>query len=208
MLLTQGAQSRRSIVVLALLLIVAFPHRASAYVDPGSGAMIWQIAAAVVVGSLFQFRRAIARCHHWLSTRIPHLEGFLFAAAYALAVTVFLYGIWKTRPLPRFTDFFIVGIVLTVYWFRWVPAVFLLVISIAISAWFLPPYGTFQIANGSDWYRLISYSAVSLFLIGVVSRLKNRKVAEKEVVPTVAAPAAREASPQYDREIRSVAQGD
>lgn len=31
-----------------------------AYTDPGSGAMLWQVMSAAVVGGLFYFRRAVA----------------------------------------------------------------------------------------------------------------------------------------------------
>jgi hypothetical protein len=34
---------------------------AHAYVDPGSGAMIWQIAAAAVIGSMFYVRRFVGK---------------------------------------------------------------------------------------------------------------------------------------------------
>jgi hypothetical protein len=41
------------------LLTMAVPQKASAYVDPGAGAMLWQMAAATVIGSLFYARRII-----------------------------------------------------------------------------------------------------------------------------------------------------
>ena len=46
-----------SLVTVAVVLM-AVPHRASAYVDPGSGAMLWQVLAASVLGSLFYVRKA------------------------------------------------------------------------------------------------------------------------------------------------------
>jgi hypothetical protein len=39
------------------LLTMAVPQKASAYVDPGAGALLWQVAASGVIGSLFYFRR-------------------------------------------------------------------------------------------------------------------------------------------------------
>jgi hypothetical protein len=48
-----------------LLVLMAVPRPASAYVDPGSGAMLWQVAAAAVIGSLFYVKRAIA----WIKER-------------------------------------------------------------------------------------------------------------------------------------------
>jgi hypothetical protein len=48
-----------SLLCLALL-IMAVPQRAEAYVDPGSGSMLWQLAAAAVFGSLFRIKRIAA----------------------------------------------------------------------------------------------------------------------------------------------------
>jgi len=48
------------------LLVMAMPHPAQAYVDPGSGSMIWQILAASIVGSLFYLRKAV----NWVRSRI------------------------------------------------------------------------------------------------------------------------------------------
>ena len=42
-----------------LLILMASPRLAQAYVDPGTGAMLWQIAAAAVLGSLFYVKRAV-----------------------------------------------------------------------------------------------------------------------------------------------------
>lgn len=44
-------------ILFLLLLAMAVPQRASAYIDPGSGSMIWQLAAAAVFGALFQIKR-------------------------------------------------------------------------------------------------------------------------------------------------------
>lgn len=49
-----------------LLLLMAAPRKANAYVDPGSGAMIWQVLAASVVGSLFYLRKAVT----WIKARL------------------------------------------------------------------------------------------------------------------------------------------
>ena len=47
------------LVGFVLLLILASPRSASAYVDPGSGAMIWQILAAACLSSLFYVRKVV-----------------------------------------------------------------------------------------------------------------------------------------------------
>ena len=46
-----------TIVLPVILLLLALPQIGSAYVDPGSGAMLWQVAAASILGSLFYLRK-------------------------------------------------------------------------------------------------------------------------------------------------------
>ncbi len=53
--------TRQALWITALLLLLATPHMAFAYVDPGSGAMIWQVAAGLAVGSLFYIRRVVLK---------------------------------------------------------------------------------------------------------------------------------------------------
>jgi len=43
-----------------VVLLLASPSMANAYVDPGSGAMIWQLGAAAVLGSILYVRRITA----------------------------------------------------------------------------------------------------------------------------------------------------
>jgi hypothetical protein len=54
-------KAKKSTLPMSLLalaaLIMATPQKAAAYVDPGGGALIWQIAAAAVFGSLFRIHR-------------------------------------------------------------------------------------------------------------------------------------------------------
>ena len=47
-------------------LLLATPKPAHAYVDPGTGAMLWQVAAAAVIGSLFYVRRIFT----WVRDRL------------------------------------------------------------------------------------------------------------------------------------------
>jgi len=56
-------------ILAAALLLLATPRAASAYVDPGSGAMLWQLAAAVVIGSLFYVRRLVVWVRKHLGLR-------------------------------------------------------------------------------------------------------------------------------------------
>jgi hypothetical protein len=44
-----------------VIFALAPPLRAQGYVDPGAGAMLWQILAAAFVGAAFLFRKFILR---------------------------------------------------------------------------------------------------------------------------------------------------
>jgi hypothetical protein len=45
----------------ALLLLLTFAREARAYVDPGSGTLIWQGVVAAFLGGLFYARRLVTR---------------------------------------------------------------------------------------------------------------------------------------------------
>lgn len=53
------AFSRRVFVFLLMILMLA-EGRAQAYIDPGTGSMLWQLLFAAGVGSLFYLRKAVA----------------------------------------------------------------------------------------------------------------------------------------------------
>ena len=48
---------RIRVIALLLCLFVAFETPAKAYTDPGTGALIFQMIAAGIVGAMFYFRR-------------------------------------------------------------------------------------------------------------------------------------------------------
>ena len=50
-------RSRLGFLAAGFLLLISAERPAKAYVDPGSGALIWQTLLAAVVGSAFYFRR-------------------------------------------------------------------------------------------------------------------------------------------------------
>jgi hypothetical protein len=63
---------RGAATLLSLALItMAVPQKASAYVDPGTGAMLWQMAAAAVIGSLFYVRKIVG----WVRDRLGMRSG-------------------------------------------------------------------------------------------------------------------------------------
>ena len=60
----------KKVLVALSALLVAIPKPAHAYVDPGSGSMFWQIAAAGAIGSLFYVRRMFT----WVRERLGLLK--------------------------------------------------------------------------------------------------------------------------------------
>jgi hypothetical protein len=175
----KGAKPYRISPVSVFLILLAVPKMASAYVDPGTGTMIWQMAAAAVIGSLFYVKRAVVWMKTHLATSSPLASGYAFAtvfAALASAITVFAF---QDHTLPRFNDLFLIGIVLTAYLFRWEPSIYLLGISLLVSAWVLPPGDSFRVQGFQEWYRLISFAVLAVFLVYVVSRTKARRPEEE-----------------------------
>lgn len=45
------------------------PAEAHAYIDPGSGALIWQALLAAFFGGLFYYRRAVGHLKAWFSAK-------------------------------------------------------------------------------------------------------------------------------------------
>jgi hypothetical protein len=48
-------------IIATVIFALVTPLRAQGYVDPGAGAMLWQILAAAFVGGAFLFRKFILR---------------------------------------------------------------------------------------------------------------------------------------------------
>jgi K+-sensing histidine kinase KdpD len=131
----------------------------------------YRISSFGSVAVLLMF--VIARLKLVARRRMAFPLGYVFATAYAALATAISLVMFHTAPLPRFMDIFLVGIAATVYFFAISPAAYLLVISIAVSAWILPPDGSFAIAKPADLYRIASFAAVSGLLIFLTSRLKK-----------------------------------
>jgi Domain of unknown function (DUF4118) len=163
-----------ALFVLALL-TMAIPQKASAYVDPGTGAMLWQMAAAALIGSLFYLRRLTGWVRMFLGLRSSKSMGFFFASVLGIAISLVTRQLFGGHPLPRFNDVFLVGIVLTAYLFTWESAAYLTVISLVVSAWVLTPNGSLRIEGFAEWYRLASFTLVSIFLISLITRMKTRQ---------------------------------
>ena len=60
---------RIELTMLALLVLVATARPAHAYVDPGSGALIWQAVLAAAFGFMFYARRVIKYVRNRLVAR-------------------------------------------------------------------------------------------------------------------------------------------
>lgn len=62
-----GGKLRRILTVIAAvaLAIIVGERDASAYTDPGSGALMWQLLLAAMVGVSFYFRKFIGWIRNW-----------------------------------------------------------------------------------------------------------------------------------------------
>jgi len=160
--------------LLAFALLLAYPGGAYAYVDPGAGIMLWQVAALGLIGGLFYAKRVTEWVRDAFALRSARAAGFAFASCFAVVASPVTVALFQGHPLPRFNDVFLIGIVLTAYLFAWQPAAYLLVIAVFVSAWVLPPYGSMRVEGAAEWYRLASFTALGLFLIFLISRMKAR----------------------------------
>ena len=161
-------------ILTLLALIMAMPRPAHAYVNPGNGAMIWQVLAAAGIGSLFYVRKVFIWVREHLGFRSTRITGFIFASVFALIASPLTVTLFDGLPLPRFNDLFLIGIVVTAYLFTWESAAYLLMIALGVSAWVLPPTGTFMIQGFTDWYRIISFAVVSAFMVALITRMKSQ----------------------------------
>ena len=178
--------------VVCLLLAVHRP--AGAYTDPGSGAMVWQLAAASMIGMLFYVRRVVVWLRSLGGNRVRAYSGFLFATLYGGVAGLIALNVFAAHPVPRFGDIFLIGVVLTAYLFAWQPALYLYLSSLVVTIYVLPPFGHFSIARYDDLYRVISYSVCCLFLIWIVERRReNRAPARNEAAMVMAAGASQQA---------------
>lgn len=145
------------------------PPVGSFYVaDPAD---LYRLASFASVSMLLMF--VIARLKHRAAQKLSFPLGYVFATAYAAIALVTTLVMSHSQVIPRFMDIFLVGIAVTAYFFTISPATYLLAISVAISAWILPPSGSFAIANPLDWYRIFSFTAVAALLIFLTDRLKR-----------------------------------
>lgn len=62
--------ARTGPVVLALLLLIVVPRDAQAYIDPGTGSLVWQLVLSTVLGGVFYARRTIGIVRRSLARRV------------------------------------------------------------------------------------------------------------------------------------------
>ena len=135
--------------------------------------MMHLLGAGTLLG-LFKWQRIVELLREYAGLRRDESSGWIFASIYALVSLPLTFILFQGQPLPRFNYIFLIGIAITAYFFSWKPSLFLFGISILATAWVLPPFGSLQVAGFTEWYRLISFSAVAAFLILLLSRGKVR----------------------------------
>ena len=134
---------------------------------------VWQAAFGMILAALFYWEQLTGWIGALAQQNSRFGPGYVLATGYALLAILVVDVTFTLHPLPRFDDIFLVGIALTAYFFNSKPAAFLLLIAILVSAWVLPPADSFKIADPVDWYRISSFAAVSVLLMGVIAKLKR-----------------------------------
>src|SRR5262245_42434215 len=118
--------------------------------DTNSGPIFLHILGASGVLAACNRQRIAAWLHMHARLRTSGPLGFIFATCFALIVMPLTTSLLR-GPVPRFNDIFLVGIVVTCYLFSWEPAVYLLAVSILVSAWVLPPDGSLRVQGFNEW---------------------------------------------------------
>ena len=179
------SQGRSSVPIALAALLVSVPIPAHASMDPGSTIMLREIAAIAAIVSLFSMHRIFSWIRDRMGLRSARINGFVFATLFAVFACPLTLALFEGNPLPRFNDLLLVGIVLTAYLFTWEASVYLLTLSLLVSAWVLPPSNSFAIVGFREWFRMASFAGVSIFLVLVITRLKvQRNVSEIETEDT------------------------
>ena len=141
--------------------------------------MLWHLLAASTLLCLLKWRRLSGLLRDGAGIRTTRGMGFAFATVYALVTVPFSVSLFDGQPMPRFNDIFLIGVVLTVYFFSWGPAVYLLAVAVLASAWILPPYGSMAVEGFHQWYRLLSFTGLAAFLVILLTRIKAQLAARE-----------------------------
>jgi hypothetical protein len=74
--IVSGIRSGAAPLAMLLLLLICTERPAAAYVDPGSGALVWQGMLASLLGAAFYFRRSLAWVRHKVLKAKPIAPGY------------------------------------------------------------------------------------------------------------------------------------
>jgi hypothetical protein len=170
---------RQGLKVVFLSLLLATPCFGAFQMDSGAQPMMIHLLGAGTLLGILKWQRIAELLREYAGLRREESRGWIFAAIYALVSVPLTFMFFQGQPLPRFNDIFLIGISITAYFFSRRPALFLFGISILATAWILPPFGSLRVAGFSEWYRLVSFTAVAAFLILLLSRGRLRFAKEE-----------------------------
>lgn len=142
------------------------------------------VAFFPIIGSALYISTGFISLRERVGLRSLPSNGFLFASAYAAIASIAAWRLSQGHPLSEFNDIYLLGIVLTAYRFTWRSAAYLFVLALALSAWLDP--------LAPDWYRMVSFAAVSVCSIVVVARLKTIPARAAEQAGTLRREAGRD----------------
>lgn len=97
---------------------------------------------------------------------------YLFAVAYSLAASAVVLELHSVPP--RFMDLFLVGIMFSTLQWSWKQGAVIYVVSLATSAWILPPYASLEVSGGANQYRMLSYTVTAVLAMQVIERAKRK----------------------------------
>lgn len=151
------------------------------YVPAGSsiGLKVTEIPKrAAWVGSMVELLFSAYGVASWfdrlVQPRRTLVLGSVFALLYGTLATAVSLTVFSSTYTPRFSDIFLIGVLLTSYLYCWQPAAVLFLHSLLVTAYVLPPAGDIRVASPTDIYRILSYAACCLLFIGLMEAARKR----------------------------------
>lgn len=98
----------------------------------------------------------------------------------ALAAVIFVYKRLPTTPATVALTFLIMVLLTSAYWGFRVAIVISLAAAAAFNFFFLPPYGTFTIADPQNWVALLAFLFTALIASNLSARIRREAEEAKE----------------------------
>ncbi len=108
-----------------------------------------------------------------------------------IALVTFLYkNVLPVSPTTVAMTFLVIVLVASTYWGVRHAIVLALIASAVLNFYFLPPFGTFVIANPQNWIELIAFTVTALVASNLAERARREARAREKAVEELAKAAA------------------